>query len=68
MSVEAMKDFVRRHFEDFVNRKRSTVAFQNFSPDFLDHDGPTGPVTGPEAAVNMMEGAYRKWPDLNVVR
>lgn len=66
LSAEAMKEFVRRHFEDFVNRKLSTVALQNFSPDFLDHDGPFGPVVGPQAAKKMMEGAYGKWPDLRV--
>jgi predicted ester cyclase len=61
-----MKAFVRRHFEDFVNLKKSSVAMQNFSEDFLDHDGPAGPVAGPEAARRMMEGAYQKWPDLHV--
>jgi predicted ester cyclase len=66
MSPAAMKDFVRRHFDDFVNRKKSAVARKNFSADFLDHDSPTGPVVGPEAAVTMMEAAYRKWPDLRV--
>ncbi len=63
---DAMKAFVRRHFDDFVNRKLSAAALQNFSADFLDHDGPSGPVVGPEAAKRMMEGAYRKWPDLHV--
>jgi predicted ester cyclase len=66
LSGEAMKEFVRRHFDDFVNRKLSAAALQNFSPDFLDHNGPTGPVAGPVAAKQMMEGAYRKWPDLHV--
>jgi predicted ester cyclase len=66
LSGEEMKAFVRRHFDDFVNRKLSTVALQNFSHDFLDHDGPAGPVVGPAAAKQMMEGAYRKWPDLRV--
>jgi len=61
-----MKEFVRRHFEDFVNKKLSSVALNNFSEDFLDHDGPSGSVLGPEAARQMMEGAYRKWPDLHV--
>lgn len=66
LDPEAMKLFVRRHFEDFVNRKKSAVAMQNFSHDFLDHDGPAGPVAGPEAARKMMESAYSKWPDLYV--
>jgi predicted ester cyclase len=66
LSLEEMKDFVRNHFEDFVNRKKSEVALVNFSPDFLDHDEPTGVKVGPEAARKMMEAAYNRWPDLRV--
>ena len=66
MSLEEMKQFVRNHFEDFVNNKRSQVALVNFSPDFLDHDEPGGAAIGPEAAKNMMESAYKRWPDLHV--
>lgn len=61
-----MKHFVQDHFEDFVNRKKSEVAFKNFSADFLDHDEPTGLEVGPEAAKKMMETAYKRWPDLRV--
>jgi hypothetical protein len=50
LSLEEMKQFVRNHFEDFVNRKKPEVAFKNFSSDFLDHDEPTGVEVGPEAA------------------
>jgi len=66
LSLEEMKRFVRDHFEDFVNRKKSEVALKNFSEDFLDHDEPGGAAVGAEAAKTMMEGAYRKWPDLHV--
>jgi len=67
MSVEAMKQFVKDHFEDFVNRKISQVAHKNFSSDFLDHDEPSGVEVGPDAAQQMMEAAaYRRWPDLHV--
>ena len=66
LTLEEMKDFVRRHFDDFVNRKVSDVALKNFSEDFLDHDEPGGPVVGPHAAKTMMERAYARWPDLHV--
>ena len=66
LSLEEMKIFVRNHFEDFVNRKRSEVALENFSEDFLDHDEPGGVAVGAYAAKTMMEGAYQKWPDLHV--
>ena len=65
-SLDEMKGFVRRHFDDFVNRQRSEVALENFSDDFLDHDEPGGPVIGPLAAKTMMESAYQRWPDLHV--
>jgi predicted ester cyclase len=66
LSLHEMKQFVRNHFEDFVNRKKPEVALENFSVDFLDHDEPTGAEVGPEAAKKMMEAAYRRWPDLKV--
>jgi predicted ester cyclase len=65
-TLEEMKALVRRHFDDFVNRKLSDVALHNFSADFLDHDEPGGPVAGPLAAKTMMEHAYQRWPDLHV--
>src|SRR5256884_1573341 len=66
LTLEEMKQFVRDHFEEFVNQKKSEVAFKNFSTDFLDHDEPTGVEVGPEAAKKMMETAYKRWPDLKV--
>lgn len=66
LSPGEMKDFVRRHFEDFVNRQQSDAALRNFSADFLDHDEPGGAVVGPLAAKTMMEHVYRQWPDLRV--
>lgn len=65
-SLEEMKAFVRKHFDDFVNRKISDVALQNFSDDFLDHDEPGGAVIGPLAAKTMMENAFKRWPNLQV--
>jgi predicted ester cyclase len=66
LTLEEMKKFVAGHFEDFVNRKKPEVALVNFSADFLDHDEPSGPQVGPEAAAAMMKAAYQKWPDLQV--
>jgi predicted ester cyclase len=65
-TLEEMKNFVRKHFDDFVNRQQSDVALENFSEDFLDHDEPGGAVVGPLAAKTMMEHAYQRWPDLHV--
>jgi predicted ester cyclase len=66
LSLAEMKQFVRDHFEDFVNKKKSEVALLNFSSDFFDHDEPGGVAIGPEAAKNMMDSAYKRWPDLHV--
>ena len=60
LTLEQMRQFVRQHFEDFVNRKKPEVALANFSADFLDHDEPSGPQVGPEAAMAMMRAAYEK--------
>jgi predicted ester cyclase len=65
-TLEEMKTFVCRHFDDFVNRQISEVGLKNFSDDFLDHDEPGGAVIGPLAAKTMMEHAYQLWPDLHV--
>ena len=36
-SLDEMKQFVRNHFEEFVNRKNLDVADVNFAPEFVDH-------------------------------
>ena len=66
LTLQEMKQFVRNHFEEFVNQKKSEVALRNFSADFLDHDEPTGVEVGPEAAKKMMEAACERWPNLKV--
>ncbi len=42
LTLNEMKEFVRRHFEDFVNHRNSSVIRNNVTPDFYDHDGPGG--------------------------
>ena len=65
-TLEQNKAFIQNHFEEFVNRKNSAIAYQNFALDFLDHDGPYGESVGPEPAKQMMEAVYVKYPDLHV--
>jgi predicted ester cyclase len=64
--LQQNKAFIINHFEEFVNRKNSAIAYQNFAPDFLDHDEPYGESVGPEPAKKMMEAVYVKYPDLHV--
>jgi predicted ester cyclase len=63
---EQMKQFVREHFEDFVNRRNAAVIRKNMTPDFYDHDGPAGKPTGVEGDEQMMSGMYKVMPDLRV--
>ena len=66
ISIGEMKQFVREHFQAFVNEKDLTQADRSFSADFLDHDEPTGVEVGIEAAKAMMQRAHARWPDLHV--
>jgi hypothetical protein len=31
------KEFIRRHFEEFVNKKNAEIGNVNFAADFVDH-------------------------------
>jgi|GEM_PF-775304 len=68
MTRAEMKQFIRDHFEDFVNRKRLDVADVNFAPDFIDHgdDVPAGLPPGPAGAKQYVGAAYRRFPDIHV--
>ena len=63
---EYNKEFIIRHFEEFVNMKNSSVAYINLADDFLDHDEAGGPAVGPEPAKRMMDKLYSFLPDLHV--
>ena len=68
MTLGEMKDFVRNHFEEFVNRKNLDIGDVNFAPEFEDHgaDVPPGTPPGPAGAKAYVGGAYRKFPDIHV--
>lgn len=61
-----MKEFVRKHFEEFVNRRNAAVIRQNMTADFFDHDGPGGKPTGVAGDEQMMIAMYDAMPDLRV--
>lgn len=56
LSLDEMKQLVREHFEDFVNRRNAAVIRRNMTPDFYDHDGPGGRPTGVDSDEQMMIG------------
>jgi predicted ester cyclase len=66
LTPEQMKDFVRKHFEDFVNERNAAVIRNNMTPDFYDHDGPGGKPTDPAGDEQMMIGMYKAMPDLHL--
>jgi hypothetical protein len=54
LSLDQMKQRVRDHFEDFVNKRKAAVIRQNMTPDFYDHDGPGGKPIGVDGDEKMM--------------
>jgi predicted ester cyclase len=65
--VEA-REFVRNHFEEFVNRKNVEIGNVNFAADFVDHgaDVPPGVPPGPAGAIQYVTSALQRFPDLHV--
>ncbi len=66
LTPDQMKQFVRNHFEDFVNQRNAIVIRKNMTPDFFDHDGPGGKPTGMDGDEQMMVAMYKSMPDLRV--
>jgi predicted SnoaL-like aldol condensation-catalyzing enzyme len=68
MTHREMKEFIRNHFEEFVNRKNLRIGEVNFAPEFVDHgaDVPPGMASGPAGAIQYVAAALKKVPDLRV--
>jgi predicted SnoaL-like aldol condensation-catalyzing enzyme len=68
MTHAEMKEFIRNHFEEFVNRKNLGIGEVNFAPDFVDHgaDVPPGLPPGRAGAMQYVGAALKKVPDLRV--
>jgi predicted SnoaL-like aldol condensation-catalyzing enzyme len=68
MTHAEMKEFIRNHFEEFVNRKNVDIGKVNFALNFVDHgaDVPPGLPPGPAGAVQYVGAALKKVPDLRV--
>ena len=50
MTLEEMRQFVRNHFEEFVNRNNIDIGDVNFAPEFVEEgvDVPPGLAPGPQ--------------------
>jgi predicted SnoaL-like aldol condensation-catalyzing enzyme len=68
MTNEEMREFIRNHFEEFVNRKNLRIGEVNFAPGFVDRgaDVPRGMSQGPAGAMQDVGAALKKVPDLQV--
>jgi len=64
MTRSEIKQFVRNHFDEFVNRKDLNIGTVNFAPEFIDHGGdvPPGLPTGPTAPSSMSAAHTRNFP------
>ena len=66
LAPDQMKQFVCKHFEDFVNNRNAAVIHTNMTADFYDHDGPGGKPTDARGDEQMMVGMYKVMPDLHL--
>jgi predicted ester cyclase len=68
MTHREAREFIRNHFEEFVNKKNVQAGNLNFAADFVDHgaDVPPGMPPGPAGAIAYVSGALQKFPDLHV--
>lgn len=68
MTHTEIKEFIRNHFDEFVNRQNLNIADVNFAQGFVDHgaDVPPGTPPGPAGAKQYVAGAYRRFPDIHV--
>lgn len=66
LTPDQMRQLVRDHFEEFVNKRNAAVIRRNMSPDFHDHNGPQGSPTDVAEDERMMLRMYEAMPDLNV--
>lgn len=66
MTTEDAKAFVRRHFEDIVNRQDLIAADRNFASDYEEHgdDAPFGLQLGPEGPKQYLATFFRRSPDI----
>lgn len=66
LTPQQMKEFVRNHFEDFVNNRKADVIRKNMTPDFYDHNGPGNKPTDVKGDEDLMVGMYKAMPDLHL--
>jgi predicted ester cyclase len=68
MTHNEAREFIRGHFEEFVNKKNVAIGNVNFAANFVDHgaDVPPGMPPGPAGAIEYVGAALKRFPDLHV--
>jgi predicted SnoaL-like aldol condensation-catalyzing enzyme len=68
MTHTEARQFIRDHFEQFVNQKNVEIGNVNFAAEFVDHgaDVPPGLPPGPAGAIQYVAGALKRFPDMHV--
>ena len=68
MTRSEARQFIRNHFEEFVNRRNVAIGRVNFAPGFVDHgaDLPPGLPPGPQGAMEYVARALERFRDLHV--
>jgi predicted ester cyclase len=64
MTHREAREFIRNHFEEFVNKKNVQVGNLNFAADFVDLGADVPP--GPAGATAYVSRALQRFPDLHV--
>jgi predicted ester cyclase len=68
MTHGGAREFIRNHFEEFVNKKNVQIGNVNFAAEFVDHgaDVPPGVPAGPAGAIQYVSASLERFPDLHV--
>jgi predicted ester cyclase len=68
MTHSEAREFIRNHFEEFVNKKNVEMGNINFAADFVDHgsDVPPEMPPGPAGAIAYVGRALKRFPDLHI--
>jgi predicted ester cyclase len=69
MTHSEAREFIRNHFEEFVNKKNAQIGNVNFAANFVDHgaDVPPGMPPGLAGAIAYVGRALKRFPDLHAV-
>jgi predicted SnoaL-like aldol condensation-catalyzing enzyme len=67
MTHAEAREFIRNHFEEFVNKKNVQIGNVNFAAEFVDRgaDVPPGMPPGPAGAIQYVGSALKRFPDLH---